>query len=48
VLTVIDDFSGMAANKLLKHKSEATTQLRAILNVWEHDTDLRVKKLRTD
>eukprot|EP00892_Ulva_mutabilis_P006540 jgi/Ulvmu1/4258/UM193_0007.1 len=48
VLTAIDDFSGMAAIKFLRHKSAAATQLKAILNVWERDTDLRVKKLRTD
>jgi hypothetical protein len=44
ILTAIDDFSGVAAVKLLKHKSEASAELKAICIRWEHETDLKLKK----
>jgi transposase InsO family protein len=48
VLTAIDDFSGLAAIKALKHKSQATKQLKVILIAWERATDKLVKTVRTD
>jgi transposase InsO family protein len=44
----LDDLSGVAAVKPLKHKSEASAELKAICIRWERETDLKLKKLRTD
>jgi hypothetical protein len=47
ILTAIDDFSGMAAIQPLKHKDQATTHLKAILNGWERAVNVEVKAVRT-
>jgi transposase InsO family protein len=48
VLTAIDDFSGKAAVKPLKHKSQVSAELKVILLAWEGETDLKLKKVCTD
>jgi hypothetical protein len=41
-------FSGMAAIQPLKHKDQATTHPKAILNGWERAVNVKVKAVRTD
>jgi transposase InsO family protein len=48
ILMAIDDFSGVAAVKPLKHKSEASAELKAICIRWERESDWKLKKLRND
>lgn len=48
ILTAIDDFSGKAVVKPLKHKSQVSVELKVILLAWERGTDLKVKKVCTD
>jgi hypothetical protein len=39
----IDDFSGMAAIKPLKHKDQATSRLKTILNAWKRAANVEIK-----
>lgn len=48
LLTAIDDFSGFATIRPLEHKSQATTELKKILLMWECATDKKVKTIRSD
>ena len=48
ILTAIDDMSGMAEVKPLKHKSNASSTLKTILTVWERKAELKLKQVRTD
>jgi hypothetical protein len=48
ILMAIDDFSGEAVVKPLKHKSQVSVELKVILLAWERVKDLKVKKVCTD
>ena len=48
LLTATDDYSGFAAVRPLKHKSEASDAFKKILLAWERQLDSRVKCVRTD
>jgi transposase InsO family protein len=48
LMTPLDDYSGYAAVKPLKHKSEATAELKLIITAWERQTEKQVKAVRTD
>jgi transposase InsO family protein len=48
LMTALDDYSGYAAVKPLKHKSEATAELKMIITAWERQTERQVKAVRTD
>ncbi len=48
LLTAMDDHSGFAAVRPLKHKSEASGELKKIIKAWERQLDRRTKVVRTD
>ena len=48
LLTATDDYSGFAAVRPLKHKSEAPDAFKKILLAWERQHDSRVQCVRTD
>jgi hypothetical protein len=48
IATFLDDFSGLSAVRLLKHKSGVTPALKEVFTMLENQSGYKVKALRTD
>jgi hypothetical protein len=48
LLTAMDDYSGYAAVRFLRHKSEASDNLRQMICSWERQIERKTKVVRTD
>jgi transposase InsO family protein len=48
LLAALRDFSGHAAMRPVKHKSEATLELKKIMTAWKRQTEWQVKAVQTD
>lgn len=48
IATFLDDYSGLSAIRLLKHKSEVAPAMREVFTMLENQSGYKVKALRTD
>jgi hypothetical protein len=48
IATFLDDYSGLSAIRLLKHKSEVTPAMKDVFTMLETQSGYKVKALRTD
>ena len=48
IITIMDDYSGFAAVKPLKHKSDASAALKHVVCLWERQLVKKVKCVRSD
>lgn len=48
IVTFLDDYSGLSALRLLKHKSEVASAMKEVFTLLENQSGNRIKALRTD
>jgi hypothetical protein len=48
IATFLDDYSGLSAIRLLRHKSEVTSAMKEVFTMLENQSGYKVKALRTD